>query len=410
MMKSAISSTAEKLSIYRSEVENELERILHFWVEQAIDVQSGGFIGQMDNHGHVNKEAPKGGVLNARILWTFSAAYRETHKQEYLEVAQRAYKYLMNHFLDREFGGIYWSVDKNGKPHQTRKQIYALAFAIYGLSEYYMATSDAMALQASQDLFQWIEKYSYDWEHDGYFEAFGREGEGLEDLRLSEKDRNDPKTMNTHLHILEAYANLYRLWPDRYLAQQLEALLVVFLEKIVDGKTGHMNLFFTENWKVTSDLVSYGHDIEASWLLLEAAEVLGNEELIEKVQKVALKMAWATTEGLQPDGSLYHELNRQTMHFDKHREWWVSAEAMVGFLNAYQLNGEEGFLEKSLHSWEFSKKNLLDRENGEWYWGVYHDNSLMESEDKIGFWKCPYHNSRACLEVANRCKMLIQED
>lgn len=410
MMKSAISSPAEKLSIYRSEVEKELERILHFWVEQAIDVQTGGFIGQMDNHGHVNKEAPKGGVLNARILWTFSAAYRQTQKQEYLEVAQRAYEYLMNHFLDQEFGGIYWSVDKEGKPLQTRKQIYALAFAIYGLSEYYMATSDAKALQACQDLFQWIEKYSYDWEHEGYFEAFSREGEGLEDLRLSEKDRNDPKTMNTHLHILEAYANLYRIWPDRYLAQQLEALLVVFLEKIVDSKTGHMNLFFTEDWKVTADLVSYGHDIEASWLLLEAAEVLGNEELIEKVKKVALNMARATTEGLQPDGSLYHELDRQARHFDKHREWWVSAEAMVGFLSAYQLNGEEGFLEKSIHSWEFSKKNLLDRENGEWYWGVYDDYSLMKSEDKIGFWKCPYHNSRACLEVANRCRKLLQED
>ena len=409
MIRSETSIPADMIRMYRSEVEAELERILQFWVELSLDEQQGGFVGQMDNSGKVNRNAPKGGVLNTRILWTFSAAYRHTQNKQYLEIARRAFDYLMVCFRDPEFGGIFWSVDKNGTPLNTRKQIYALAFGIYGLSEYYQASGEPKALGASQELFNWIEKYSYDWDHEGYFEAFSREGKLLDDLRLSEKDRNDPKTMNTHLHILEAYANLYRIWPDKYLAQQLEALLVVFLEKIVDGKTGHMNLFFTEDWKVTADLVSYGHDIEASWLLLEAAEVLGKEELIEKVEKVAVNMARATIEGLHADGSLYHELDRQTNHFDTHREWWVSAEAMVGFLNAYQLERNEGFLAKSLNSWGFAKKHLLDLENGEWFWGVYNDYSLMNGEDKVGFWKCPYHNSRACMEVSNRCEKLLRK-
>lgn len=399
-----------KLKDYQAETENELLRIMEFWKQYSEDEQHGGFIGQMDNSGRVNKDAPKGGILNARILWTFSASYRHTSNNNYFILARRAYHYIIEHFVDQEFGGIYWSLDADGKPLNTRKQIYALAFAIYGLSEYYQASGEEKALDAARELFYWIEEHSFDKEQGGYFEAFSREGELLEDLRLSPKDRNDPKTMNTHLHILEAYANLYRIWPDQHLAGQLEGLIEVFLNRIIDSRSGHMNLFFTKDWSVTAELVSYGHDIEASWLLLEAAEVLGSKDQIEKVATVAIEMANATTEGLQADGSLYHEFNAAENHYDKHREWWVSAEAMVGFLNAYQLTKEESYLEKSLNSWAFAKEHLLDMEKGEWYWGVFDDYSLMAGEDKVGFWKCPYHNARACMEVIHRCKLILEKD
>jgi mannobiose 2-epimerase len=399
-----VSLTIDRLQEYRAEAKAELENIVTFWMKHAIDTQYGGFVGQMDNQNQANRKAPKGGVLNARILWTFSAAYRYTNRDEYRAIADRAYRYLLDHFFDKMYGGLYWSVDAQGKPLSTRKQIYALAFAIYGLSEYYRATGHLGALQACQELFHWIEKYSFDPKHGGYFEAFSPDGQLLTDLRLSEKDRNDPKTMNTHLHILEAYANLYRIWPDAFLARQLEALLKTFLERIVDPQTGHMKLFMTVDWTPTADLVSYGHDIEASWLLFEAAEVLGKEELLDRVKEVAVFMAHAATEGLQPDGSLYHELNRETHYYDTHREWWVSAEAMVGFLNAYQITRDEHYLEKSLNAWQFTQQYLLDRQRGEWFWGVFDDYSVMRAEDKIGFWKCPYHNARACLEVVHRCQ------
>ncbi|QCR22128.1 AGE family epimerase/isomerase [Pontibacter sp. SGAir0037] len=400
-------TTGESLQTYQAEVTAELERILAFWLENTLDEAGGGFVGQIDSGGRVNQVAPKGAILNARILWSFSAAYRHTGKAAYATAAKRAYDYLVNHFFDKTHGGIYWSVDAQGNALSTRKQIYALAFALYGLSEYYSATQDAGALTLCRELFQWIEQYSFDKEQGGYLEAFSREGELLEDLRLSAKDRNDPKTMNTHLHILEAYASLYRSWPDQQLALQLEGLIRLFLDNIIDMNTGHMMLFFTRDWQSTADLVSYGHDIEASWLLHEAAEVLGNPELLHQVESVAAGMAAATLEGLQADGSLYHELKRTENHYDTHREWWVSAEAMVGFLNAFQLTNEAHYLAHSIQAWEFAKKYLLDKEHGEWYWGVYNDYSLMRTEDKVGFWKCPYHNSRACLEVMSRCENLL---
>jgi mannobiose 2-epimerase len=406
-MRTEGTEAAGKLKVYQQETAAELEHILTFWMQHALDEQQGGFIGRMNNKGEVIQDAPKGGVLNARILWTFSAAYRHTKNDAYLAMANRAYTYLMERFRDKTYGGTYWSVDAAGNPLSTRKQIYALAFVIYGLSEYYRASGNQQALEDAKELFHWIEKHSFDPEQGGYFEAFSREGELLDDLRLSEKDRNDPKTMNTHLHILEAYANLYRVWPDAQLAQQLEALLKVFLKHIV-AADGHMKLFLTSNWTPTADLVSYGHDIEASWLLYEAAEVLGKPELLEEVEAVAVVMAKATAEALQPDGSLYHELNRDEYHYDTHREWWVSAEAMVGFLNAYQLTDNEAYREHSWNAWQFSKAHLLDKERGEWFWGVNDDYSLMEAEDKIGFWKCPYHNVRACLEVVHHCEKLIK--
>ncbi|MBC3539081.1 AGE family epimerase/isomerase [Rufibacter sediminis] len=400
-------SSASQLSAYKQEMAAELERILGFWAEHTLDHRHGGFVGQMDNVGNVNPEAPKGGILNARILWTFSAAFRETGHKTHLEIATRAFDYLTTSFLDTVHGGIYWMVDAQGQPLNTRKQIYALAFTIYGMSEYYRATQHPQALEISQALFRWIEQYSFDPEQGGYLEAFSREGELLEDLRLSEKDRNDPKTMNTHLHILEAYANLYRIWPDPGLERQLRGLIEVFLARIIDLSTGHLHLFFTRDWTSTANLVSYGHDIEASWLLQEAAEVLGDEALLAQVKEVALTMAHATAEALLPDGSLYHELNLDGNHCDKHREWWVSAEAMVGFFNAYQLTGSEEFLHRSLNSWKFAQTHLLDLERGEWHWGVHDDYTLMRKEDKVGFWKCPYHNARACLEIIHRCRKAL---
>ena len=408
MITSKETNITHKLTTYQAAAEAELERILDFWQHNALDKKYGGFIGRMKYNGEVVEDAPKGGVLNTRILWTFSAAYRHTQNKAHLSIADRAYAYLLDYFWDDEFKGIYWEVDAQGNPLNTRKQVYALAFALYGFSEYFMATKTPKALQLCQEIFKWIEKYSYDPKYGGYLESFSREGALLDDLRLSEKNRNDPKTMNTHLHVLEAYANLYRIWPDQHLAQQLEKLLTVFLQHIVNPETGHMQLFFTRNWTSTADLVSYGHDIEASWLLLEATEVLGKEELVEQVKTMAISMARATAEALQPDGSLYHEYNRESNHYDTHREWWVSAEAMVGFLNAYQLTHRESFLENSLSAWQFAQNHLLDKANGEWIWGVYDDYSPMTSEDKIGFWKCPYHNARACLEVVQRCREQIK--
>lgn len=387
---------------YRAEITAQLADILQFWRNNSLDETNGGFVGRLTNNGYIDPTAPKGAVLNARILWTFSAAARHDNNPEYRRLADRAYHYFVTHFLDDEYGGVYWSLTPTGAPLSTRKQIYALAFAIYGLSEYHQLTGNPDALRTGQRLFDWIETHSFDLRQGGYFEAFSRAGTLLDDLRLSDKDRNDPKTMNTHLHILEAYTNLYRTWPDAGLAEKIRALLALFRTHILDPVTNQLRLFFTADWQPTANLVSYGHDIEAAWLLLEAAEVLGDEPLIDEFKQLAVAIARATEAGLQPDGSLIHELNKDTNHADTHREWWVSAEAMVGFLNAWQLTGDEAFYAKSVRSWQFVQQHILDQQGGEWRWGVYGDYSPMAAEDKIGFWKCPYHNARACLEVRTR--------
>lgn len=385
----------------KSRMKVELSNILKFWMTNAIDINHGGFVAQMSNNGDYSKTVEKGGVLNARILWTFSAAYNFTNQTEYLGIAQRAFDYIKINFIDVKYGGSYWSLNQDGSPANKRKQIYALAFTIYGLSEYAHATQNEEAFDLAFELYHSIEKYSYDPTTGGYKEAFSNSWKELQDLRLSPKDRNDPKTMNTHLHIIEAYANLYKHKPNEELKKQIIKLLGVFEHKIIDSTTYHMNLFFDKNWVSQATAISYGHDIEASWLLLECAEIVGDRALITKWEGIAVKMVDAAAQGLNKDGSLYHEFDPVTQHKDNHREWWVSAEAMVGFYNAYHITGDVKYLNCVLVLWSFIDKYILDHKNGEWLWGLHSDYSVMQ-EDKIGPWKCPYHNARACMELIDR--------
>ncbi len=322
-------------------------------------------------------------------------------------MAQRAYGYILSHFMDEECGGVYWSVDYTGTMLNGRKQIYGLAFCMYGLSEFYRATRDRQALDHAIALFHLIERHSYDLARKGYYEAFSRDWKPLTDLRLSEKDANEKKTMNTHLHVIEAYANLYLVWPDPLLKQQIDNLLEVFEKQIVDGRSGHLILFFDEDWTPRSEIISYGHDIEAAWLLLEAACIGGDEKRIREMQRIAVKTALAATEGLDSDGGLWYEYDSQAGGLVAEKHSWPQAEAMVGFLNAYQVSDNKRFLEQSFASWRFIRQYIRDPEHGEWFWGVRKDHSPMPGQDKAGFWKCPYHNSRACLEVMARIDSLL---
>jgi cellobiose epimerase len=392
-----------KLAQLKSEVRDELvDNILPFWMTKMIDSGNGGFYGRIDGKGHVYNDADKGCVLNARILWTFSSAYRILKKPGYLETAERSKDYLLEHFFDSEFGGVFWLLDHKGEMKDGKKQIYAQAFAIYGLTEYYRITNDKTCLEKAIGLFRLIEKYSYDDKLEGYFEAFSREWGVLDDLRLSLKDANEKKTMNTHLHILEAYTNLYRIWKDDLLKQQLKRLICVFTDKIVNSQTFNLNMFFDEEWNDKTDIISYGHNIESSWLIYEAAIVLGDEEIIERTKKICLRIAEASREGIMADGSMIYENFFRSGHVDSDRHWWVQAETVLGFLNAYSLSGQDEYLEISLAAWKFISAHLIDRQNGEWYWSV--DKNLQPNlkEDKAGFWKCPYHDSRMCLEIIEK--------
>lgn len=387
----------------RQEMEEELTaNILPFWMNKMTDEANGGFYGRITGKEVLMPEAEKGAILNARILWTFSSAYRILKKEEYLVAATRAKRYLLDHFYDKEFGGIYWSVDYQGQPLDTKKQIYALGFALYGLSEYHRATGDEEALDYAIRLFESIEKHSFDTAKNGYCEALTREWGEMADMRLSDKDENERKTMNTHLHILEPYTNLYRVWKDERLEKQLRNLINLFTEKILNLRTGHLELFFNDDWVSKYRIVSYGHDIEASWLIHEAALVLGDKTVLTKVEPLVEYIAAAADEGLTPEGSMIYETFPDKGKTDTDRHWWVQAENVVGHVNLYQHFDDEVALQKAFRCWEFIKNNLVDTVNGEWHWSVLADGTVNTTDDKAGFWKCPYHNGRMCMEVMER--------
>lgn len=387
--------------LYRDELKLELRNIIQYWTAQTVDNTHGGFFGKIGNDNTVDEFADKGSVLNARILWSFSAAYNLDHRFD-LSLAERAYLYLSTHFIDADYGGVYWTVDFEGKPQDTKKQVYAIAFTIYALAEYFMASGNDVVKDHAISLCQDLLKYSYDPVNGGYLEAFNRDWTEIGDLRLSDKDANEKKTMNTHLHVLEAFTNLYRVWPDEDLRLQIVDLIHNFSNYIVNGESGRMTLFFDENWRPKSNTISFGHDIEASWLLQEAAEVIHEPELLADVQALTLKMAESTLDGMDQDGGMWYEQEPSKNHTIKEKHWWVQAEAMVGFYNAWQLSQDIKFLNASLGTWEFVKSKILDTENGEWFWGITEAGEIMQDEDKVGLWKCPYHNSRACIELIRR--------
>ncbi|RZM21464.1 MAG: N-acyl-D-glucosamine 2-epimerase [Pedobacter sp.] len=387
---------------FAEEIEKELHHILDYWERQTVDEVYGGFVGRRDQNDVNIPYMPKGSVLNSRILWTFSAAYAYTNNPVHKELAERAYQYIKSFFFDGEYGGVYWMVDFKGHPLDTRKQTYALSFAIYGLSEYYKISQDQEVLELAIILYNNIEDHAFDSDRGGYFEAFSRDWQEITDLRLSDKDANEKKTMNTHLHVIEAYANLYRVWKDSGLHTQIKNLLSDFQNHIIDMDSRHLILFMDENWESKETIYSYGHDIEASWLLLEAAEVIGDEVLIESFKEIAINLADAALEGMDRDGSLLYEHNLSKSHFIKEKHWWVQAEAMVGFFNAWEVSKNEEYLKIAERLWEFIQLYIIDHKRGEWFWGRNSDLSLMEDEDKVGMWKCPYHNARACLEILRR--------
>jgi len=398
----------EKLKQYQFEVEREIKtNILPFWTYKTLDKENGGFHGLILNDLTVDPHAVKGSVLCSRILWTFARAFNIFGDKLYLNRANRAYQYLIDYFIDHDFGGVYWKVSYKGKPLEMKKQIYAQAFAVYALAEYAHTTGSAEALHLAMDIYKLIEKYGFEKKYGGYYDACNRDWSLATDMRLSEGDMNAPKTMNTSLHILEAYTNLLRYWNDRNLHSQLKNLILAIKTHIIDPSTYHFKLFFKADWEKLSDTVSYGHDIEGSWLLVEAAEILDEESFLEDIKKVAIKMAEITyRESVAPDGGLWYEGDSKGItKFDS--DWWPQAEAMVGFLNAYQISKEERFLQSSLDSWNFVKKFIIDKKYGEWFWSVDKNRNVNQKLEKVGLWKCPYHNARACMEVPERLNHII---
>lgn len=401
----------QRLAAMAEQVKADLEgNILPFWMKYITDEENGGYYGYAANNLEIDEKAPKGCILNSRILWTYSAAYRAYGCEAYRRAADHAFLFMKKAFWDDRNEGLFWMADYRGNPIDKKKQIYNIAFGIYGLSEYFRAFGSRESLDMAVNLFKVIEKYSLDSVYGGYTDAFSEQWEKITDMRLSQKDMNAVKTMNTHLHILEAYTNLYRVWKDDGLKNKLEELLRLIAVKIVDPDTCHFRMFFAENWESLSSAISYGHDIEGSWLLCEAAEALEDPALVYKMRELAVKMVDAVlTEGFDTVyGGIYYEASSPTQ-IDFRKEWWPQAETIAGLINLWFRTGMDKYLAPMLKTWEFIHQYVIDHHDGEWFSSVSRNGVPNDALAKVEPWKCPYHNSRALLEFLNRYSRMARE-
>ncbi len=376
------------------------ENILPFWISHVKNPSSRSFHGALSNDRWVDHKAERGAVLGSRILWAYSAAYQKLANPEYLKMASFAYRDLGLRYLDPEHGGFFWSIHPNDRVLNDRKHLYGQAFAIYGLSEYFAASGEIAALEMAKNTFHLIEAKARDSEFGGYYESLSREWLPQPDTRLSPTDQNDSHSQNTLLHLMEAYANLARVWPDPQLFKALEEIVEALCNRVI-AADGHSILFLKRDWTPNSDQISYGHDIETSWLICEASEILAKPEWIHRTRALALISAEHTLKnGTDEDGGIYRLGNKNGV-IDHCKDWWAQAEAVVGFLNAFQISKEQRFLTAALKTWRFIEVHLIDHANGEWFWGLNHQGRRID-QPKVNFWKCPYHNTRMALEVARR--------
>lgn len=397
-------TTVSDVYLSSSAVSRELHAIANWWKRYSLDKDSGGFHGQVDNQASPVSHATKGIVLNTRILWFFSELAAQSQERVDIDVAYRAFDWLKTFFLDRQFGGLYWELDFQGAPIDAKKQIYAQCFGIYALSSYFKLSGDDEALKLAKSLFELVETHARDHTDGGYIEACTRVWGSIEDYRLSDKDLNCPKSMNTHLHVLEAYTALYSVAPDARVEEALRHVLGVFLDKVKGAGKCHLSLFFDIQWQSLDESVSFGHDIEASWLLYEAAEALGDEVITELVKVAAIELAQSCYEkGIASTGFVMDELEPHTGVFGESSHWWVQAEALVGFVNAYQLTGKQHYLDVCQPIWEFILSEHVD--DGEWLWQARSQGG-NKLHYKAGFWKGPYHNGRSMLELQKRLKAI----
>ena len=398
------------------------ENILAYWMKYGLEKGGQGFYGAVDLNNQAVPGANKTSVLNARILWTFAAAANLYPGKGYEYLAHTAYRVVNEDFRDQEHGGFYMELSADNKVSNDIKHTYAQAFVIYSLSKYYEFHPVPEVLEKVQEIFRFLDKKTKDPEHPGYRESFTRDWNIYQENRMA--DNNEPKSMNTHLHILEAYAAVYRIWKDDLVKMRLTELLEIFIGRII-REDGHLGIFFREDFTETESskaICSFGHDIEASWLIWEAAEILGDHSILAKTKPLILKMADAVLRvGVDKDGGLFLESTRFGSHVRTNKHWWLQAETLVGFMNAFQLSGDQKYWDTVKLSWDFIDRHVIDHKGGEWFTKVNRLGQpyLIEPEDdpspyyrndwKIDPWKCPYHNGRAMMELDKRISGLLEK-
>lgn len=390
---------AEMLQMYNEIEENLYHSILPFWEKHTVD-PSGGFYGMVGRDGRQVNGASKGGVLNARILWTFSKAFEMKGDSLYLSLANRAQSYFLEYFIDKQYGGVYWEIKADGSPLNTDKQSYACAYGIYGLAEHFRATGNLKSLNMAILLYNTLEEKSRDRIKEGYIESFTRDWKKPAKYGYDGKGIAS-KTMNTHIHVLEAYMNLYSVWHDRKLKQDLIKLIQIFTDKLYRKNDGHLTLYCDDDWNSLEDIDSYGHDIETAWLLTEAADLIDDDLITKRCHEVTLGLTDAAlAEGLTPASAMNYE--RNGTEYSRNLSWWCQAETIIGCVNAWQITGNKKYLQTGKKVWEYVREHFVDKTYGEWYRSLSESGVPVYKEPKVSLWNCPYHNSRVGYELERR--------
>ena len=402
----AVPISPERLRSLSGEFSAHLERnILGFWLAHGPDIESGGFYGHLDREGKPDPAAAKSLVLQSRIAWTFSAAYRLFPREEYRAAAERAVTFMKGHLWDRKYGGWFWSVSAAGEPLDNHKYLYGQSFAIYALAEHHRAFGDPESLDFAMKAFRLLEKHAHDRKNGGYFEPFTREWK--QDLKVHPIGPPDKKSTNTHLHLLESFTALYLAGKDPVVRNRLEELHGIFLRNISDP-SGYAHEYFDPDWKPLEGETSYGHEVEEAWLLLEAAEALGKPE-DPSTRKLSLALVDRSLKfGYDHEaGGLFLRGPRDGPATIRTKTWWAQAEALVGFLAAYEISGDPRYFSQfdRLARWIFSE--FADNEFGEWYQDMDAKGRIIET-GKGSAWKGPYHNGRACMEAIRRLDRMAE--
>ena len=383
--------------------------ILPFWSTKVKDRSTGGFYGAFKADGTPDAGAARILILNARLVWTFSAAYRIFGEESYLEDAWYAYRYFMKVFWDEKNTGAYYSVLPDGTPEKDYKLVYGQAFTIYALSEFYRATRYEPALKDAVSLYEKLEEVALDKENDGYWECYSADWSVRTD-KLHSMAHGSTKSMNTHLHLIEAYTSLLRVYDTPKMREDTLRHFRIMTEKVLNQESGHYFMYLNDDWSHTDLVESYGHDIEGSWLMNECAQVLGDAELIARSEEIAGQIAEACLKSIMPDGSMLDEGTPDGKFLDDRRVWWIQAENVVGMLNAWQANGDNRFLKASYAQAMYIRRYLSDREDGEWFGTLdHHGKPVAKHSFKVSGWKCPYHNARMCFEIHERMEALERE-
>lgn len=396
-------STTERVAALASAAEAELrENLLPFWLRMQ-DAERGGFAGAATSNGEPIPSAPKGAVLHARILFALSAAYLRFPDPALLAAAEHAYRFIARHLVDPVEGGVFWTVAPDGTPAATHKHLYAQAFAICGLAVFHRAGGDPQALDLAQQLWRVVERHAPDPHGEGYLESFTPDWQARPNTLNGRIPA--PKTFNTHFHLLEAYAALLEVWPDPDVRRRVEMLAMLLVERLLDRHRHSFWQNFDADWRALDQGPSHGHDIQASWLLPAAAERLALD-VAAPVRAAVAGIADSVLErGVDADGGVATGFGPDGQPVAG-KTWWVQAEAVVGFLDAFERHGDMRFLCAAEGVWGFIRQFVSDRAGGEWRAKIAPAGTPQSDLPKVGPWKCPYHNVRACLQVLDRAARL----